>query len=392
MVAQRLSSTEILGAVRDFAPRIAEAGPRIEAERRIPPEIIQGLVEIGVFKVLVPRSMGGSEIPLPLYGEIMEAIARADGSTAWCASQGAVAALVSGFLPGAEEIFTDPHVIIASGAGTPGVAIEEDGGYRVTGRWPFGSGSRHATWLAGGCVMKRADGSTIPRENGAPQTCTAYFRASDAEFEDIWKVSGLRGTGSDLYAVTDYLVPRERVALMPYDRPLQSGPLYRFPAVGFTPVHAIGFASVALGLAGAMHDAFVELAATKVPRGVTGILRDNAVVQSRVAESEAMLRSCRMYLRQTVEAAWNATLAEGSVPHEHRVAIRLATTFSILQAMKVADATFHAAGATAIFTSQPFERRFRDIHAVSQQVQGRAEHLETVGQALFGLEHDQQWL
>ncbi len=392
MVAQHLSATEIIDAVREFAPRIAEASPRIEQERRIPREIIQGLSEIGVFKVLVPRSMGGAEIPLPYYGEIMETIARADGSTAWCTSQGAVAALVSGFLPGAAEIFSDPDVIVASGAGTPGVAIETDGGWRVTGKWPFGSGSRHATWLAGGCVMQRADGSTILRDDGQPQTCTAYFRQSEAEFQDIWHVSGLRGTGSDLYGVADMFIQADRIALMPYDQPLESGMLYRFPRAGFTPVHAIGFSHVALGLAGAMHDAFIELATTKIPRGATGILRDNAVIQSRVAENEALLRSCRMYLRQTVEAAWDDALSQGSVSHDHRIAIRLATTFSILQAMKVADATFHMAGATAIFTSHPFERRFRDIHAVSQQVQGRAEHLETVGQALFGLEHEQQWL
>jgi alkylation response protein AidB-like acyl-CoA dehydrogenase len=392
MVAQIRSASEILEAVRAFAPRIEEAGPRIEAGRRIPPDIVQGLSEIGVFKVLVPRSMGGAEIPLPEYGPIMEAIARADGSTAWCCSQGAVAALVSGFLPAAMEIFSDPGVIIASGAGTPGVAVQTDGGWRATGKWPFGSGSRHATWLAGGCVMQRADGSTIMRNEDEPQTCTVYFRQSDAEFEDIWHVSGLRGTGSDLYGVSDMFIPADRVALMPYNTPIQPGPLYRVPAVGFTPVHAIGFSHVAIGLAGAMHDAFVELAKTKTPRGVTGVLRDNAVVQSRIAENEATLRSCRMYLRQTVEEAWDCVISTGSLTHDHRIAIRLATTFSILQAMKVADTTFHAAGATAIFTHHPFERRFRDIHAVSQQVQGRSEHLETVGQALFGLEHEQQWL
>ena len=392
MVAQGLSATESLAAVRDFAPRIEEAGPRIEVERRIPPEIIQRLSEIGVFKLLVPRSMGGAEIPLPCYGEIMETIARADGSTAWVCSQGAVAALVSGFLPGAMEIFSDPGVRIASGAGTPGTAIQTDGGWQITGKWPFGSGSRHATWLAGGCVMQRPDGSTILRDDGQPQTCTAYFRQSEAEFEDIWHVSGLRGTASDLYGVADMFIPDERIALMPYNQPIEPGPLYRVPAVGFTPVHAIGFSHVALGLAGAMHDAFLELAMTKIPRGVTGVLRDNAVIQSRVAENEAMLRSCRAYLRQTIESAWDCILSQGSLSHDHRIAIRLATTFSILQAMKVADTTFHAAGATAIFTHHPFERRFRDIHAVSQQVQGRSEHLETVGQAMFGLEHEQQWL
>ncbi|HEX3244928.1 MAG TPA: acyl-CoA dehydrogenase family protein [Chloroflexota bacterium] len=392
MVAQRLTAAEILDAVRAFAPRINEAGPRIEAERRIPRDIVDRLSEIGVFKVLVPRSMGGAEIALPEYGPIMETIARADGSTAWCCSQGATAALVSGFLPGAAEIFNDPGVIIASGAGTPGTATETDGGWRVTGRWPFGSGSRHATWLAGGCVMQRADGSTILRDNGQPQTCTAYFPQAEAEFEDIWHVSGLRGTASDLYAVTDKFVRPDRIALMPYDDPIEPGPLYRVPAVGFTPVHAIGFSHVAIGLAGAMHDAFVDLAMTKIPRGVTGVLRDNAVIQSRVAENEATLRSCRVYLRQTVEAAWDCILSQGRLAHDHRIAIRLATTFSILQAMKVADTTFHAAGATALFTHHPFERRFRDIHAVSQQVQGRSEHLETVGQAMFGLEHEQQWL
>src|SRR5215212_6290040 len=153
MVAQYEATSTIVQRVRDFAPRIVETGHEIERNRRLPQSLIDGLTELGVFKLLVPRSLGGSELPLPVYIQVIEEIAKADGSTAWCVSQGAVAALASSFLPeaGAQEIFSAQDARIASGAGTPGKAVKVDGGYRVTGRWPFGSGSRHSTWLAGGC-------------------------------------------------------------------------------------------------------------------------------------------------------------------------------------------------------------------------------------------------
>ncbi len=133
-------------------------------------------------------------------------------------------------------------------------------------------------------------------------------------------------------------------------------------------------------------DAFVELARDKIPRGVKRTLRDNNVVQAQVAQSEARLRAARALLLGSLEQIWRDIAQSGRLTLDHNTTIRLASTWAIHQARDVVDTAYHAAGATAIFESNPFERRFRDIHTVIQQYQGRQAHFETVGQVLLGLE------
>ena len=216
------------------------------------------------------------------------------------------------------------------------------------------------------------------------------FPAASVEVVDVWHVSGLRGTGSDAFTVTDLYVPH--AYSVSRDDPAERrhpGPLYCFPAGS---LYASGFAGVALGLARAMLDAFVELAREKTPRGGHRTLRDNHVVQSEVAQAEARLRSARMFLLGSLGEIWGEVGRSGTLTMEQRMTIRLAATYAIHQARDVADAAYAAAGSSAIFTAGAFERRFRDIHAVTQQLQGRQSHFETVGQFLLGLDPDTQFV
>ena len=248
------------------------------------------------------------------------------------------------------------------------------GGYRLSGTWSFASGSHHATWL----------GAHVPEPDGSGAIRTLLFSKTSAEMKDTWHVVGLRGTGSDGYAVADLFVPAEfTVPRGPEIRPREPGRLYCFTRGN---LYASGYAGVALGIARGMLEDFVELARDKVPCGAKGTLRENNVIQSQVAQAEAKLRSSRAFLLGTLDEMWDEAGRSGHFSRAQSANLRLASTWAIHQARDVVSALYHAAGSTAIFDDNPFERRFRDMHTASQQSQGRPVHLETVGQILLGLE------
>ena len=385
----------LLQTARDLGPRVAADADQIEADRQLPKPLVAALADAGLFRMLLPRSLGGAEVEPLAFARVIEEIARADASTAWCLSQACGCSMIAAVLEPAVawEIFSaDPRAILAWGPAPDGraSAVAVDGGYRVTGRWSFASGCRHASWLGGVCPVEEPDGTPRRRPDGSPDIRTMLFPAADAEIIDIWRVSGLRGTGSDAFAVRDLFVPAGRAARRDDAATRREpGPLYLFP---LTSLYASGFASVALGIARASLDAFIELARDKTPRGARSVLRENAVIQAQVARAEAQHRSARAWLHATLHDIWTAVSAHGVLTLEQRATIRLATTYAIHQSAEVVDTAYHAAGATAIFDANPFERRFRDIHAVTQQAQGRQAHYETVGQFLLGLDPDRLFL
>jgi alkylation response protein AidB-like acyl-CoA dehydrogenase len=228
------------------------------------------------------------------------------------------------------------------------------------------------------------DGTPRLRPDASPIIRTLLFPKASAKFTDIWHVIGLRGTGSDSYSVTDLFVPEEYTVLREAEsKPRQPGLLYMFSSSN---IYSSGFAGVALGIARSALDAFVELARDKIPRGARRTLRDNNVIQSQTAQSEARLSAARAFLLGSLEEIWRDVARRGQLTLDHNTTIRLASTWAIHQACEVVDIAYHAAGATAIFESNPFERRFRDAHTVVQQYQGRQAHFETVGQVLLGLQ------
>jgi alkylation response protein AidB-like acyl-CoA dehydrogenase len=376
-----------VGRARELAPLIAAHAAEIERRRELPAAVRGALVERGLFRLLLPRSLGGAELLPAEFVPVIEEIAKTDASTAWCLNQTAGCSMTAAYLEpaAAREIFGPKDGILAWGPG-PGSARATNGGYRITAEFSFASGSHDATWLGAHLPILEVDGTPRHGGDGGPVVRTLLFPKSAARMTDIWRVIGLRGTGSDRYSVADLFVP-EAFCVARHDeaRPREEGPLYRFSNLQ---LYSAGFAGVALGIARAMFDAFVLLARDKVPRGAGRILAGNQVIQAQVAEAEARLSAGRAFLFAALDAATEATCRQPRLPLETRIQIRLAASFAIHEARAAAGILYHAAGATAIFAEGPFERRFRDIHAVAQQLQGRQEHFETVGQYLLGLEPD----
>jgi alkylation response protein AidB-like acyl-CoA dehydrogenase len=268
-----------------------------------------------------------------------------------------------------------------------------EGGYRLSGEWSFASGLHHANWLGASCELSTADGAPLRGNDGQPEKAMLVIPFGEAEILEQWDVNGLLGTGSDGYRVRDLFVPETYAARLPLEQPHEPGPLYLFVGgPSFISAFAVGFAAVALGVARATLDAFEELARTKNPRGLRGVLREQAIVQAAVGQGEGSLRAARAYLRETVADVWECVSRTGELTIEQRVRIRLAASHAIAAGTQVVDTAYHAAGSTAIFRAYPFERRFRDAHAVAQHVQGRPEHFETAGSFFVGLEPATEWL
>jgi alkylation response protein AidB-like acyl-CoA dehydrogenase len=368
---------------------VSAAADEIESTRRLPPALLDKLHEAGLFRLLLPRSSNGIETDPVTFFHVIETIAKADASTAWCLSQAGGCAMSAAYLdlPVAHAIFgSNPRAVLAWGPGPRVKAIECDGGYRVTGIWAFASGGRHATWLGAHCPIFRADGSPRLEANGIQEERTMLVRADDVEWTDIWNTVGLRGTASDQFALKDFFVPSDHSITREFDRECrESGPLYR---MSNHTCFQVGFAGVACGIARSALDNFLDIARNKVPRGQKSALRDNAVVQSNLAQSEVNLRAARGFVLQSMAEVWKSLSAGSMITVEQRITIRMAATNAIHKAREAVDFAYNAAGATAIFERHPLERRFRDIHTVTQQLQGRFSHFETVGAWMLGVDAD----
>jgi alkylation response protein AidB-like acyl-CoA dehydrogenase len=382
----RLAQTYLERAL-ELRPMLRAASDAIEAGRGVTPEIVAAMKERGIFRMLLPRSLGGAELDPLTYTAVLESLAQGDGSTAWCLGQNSGCSMIAPYLPAdtAREVFGGPDGILAWGPDVPGSGkgVAVDGGYKLSGQWGFATGSRHASWLGCHVSIFEPDGSPRLLPSGRQQVRTMVFPKSEARIIDNWHVLGLRGTGSDSYALKDHFVPQRRTAGRDnFDELREPGPLYQFTS-GM--IYAMSFAHVAMGIARGAFDSFIELARDKVPRGAKGTLRENNVVQSQVSQCEAKLKSARAYLRGVIGEMWDEAQAKGKIGPEHHPQLRLAATWAIHQARDVVATVYHAAGATAIFENNPLERRMRDIHAGTQQGQGRPIHFETVGQMLMGL-------
>ena len=372
---------------RELGAAIAAAADAIESTRRIPEPLLARLHASRLLRMLLPRSAGGDQTEPGTYVLAVEEIARHDASVAWNVFVANSSALIAAFLEldVARTIFADARTIIAWGPPNATRATAVAGGYRVSGTWDFASGCRNANWMGAHCHVVETDGSLRLNHLGRPAIRTLLFPAEQATLLDTWNTIGLRGTASDSYSVADLFVP-EAYSTTREDPSLrrERGPLYAFTMQG---LYAVGVASVALGIARAMLDEFIGLALRKTPRAL-GRLADNAVVQADVARAEARLGAARAYLLETLASIYAHADDVDPIDIADRARVRLACTNAIHGAIEVADFTYKAAGVDAIFPGSPFERRFRDIHTLSQQIQSRSAHFEAVGQVLLGMPPD----
>lgn len=372
---------------RAIAPLLIEEAPKIEALGQLTPNVVEALHAHGLYRTLLPRQLNGYGIGLDTFMKVMETLAAADASTAWCVGQASGCSMAAAYVdaPVAQDIWgNDSRGVLAWGFQLEGRAKVVPGGYRVTGKWGFGSGGHHATWMGAHCHVELPDGSLLKTEDGALVERTMLLRQDQLNWSSTWDVVGLRGTGSDTYTLNDVFVPEAYTVRRDIDSERRiDEPFFRFTT---TSAYACGFAGVSMGIARGMLDGLKQLAQNKKPSHTARTLRDSPVMHHLVAENEAKLRSARAFVLETIREAWEGIQQTGHLGTEHRVLMRLATTTAIRRAKEVAEFAYHEAGATAIFTSNMFERKMRDIHASAQQVQGRTGHIEVCGQYFLGLD------
>lgn len=370
------------------APVIRAARADIERGRELPPAVLAALHEARLFRLLLPRSLGGDEIDLPRLAETAAILSAADASVAWCVGQGGGCAMSAAFMEpaAAREVFGPANAVLAWGAGAAGKAVATEGGFRVSGAWTFASGSRHATWLGAHCRVYEADGSPRLRPDGRHMERTALFPRATATVRDVWQVMGLKGTGSDSYEVRDVDVAaaltldREN-----FDELTVPAPVFRFPT---TMAYSAAFSGVMLGIGRGTLDDLRDLALAKTPRGASSSMRESQVLQSDLARLEARWRALRALQLMTIREVWAAVAAGGTLSLQNRVDWRLATTHAITEGVQIVVEAYRLAGQTAIFEENPFEQRLRDALSASQQVQGRTTHYMTVGRYLLDLPPD----
>ena len=361
---------------RDLLPVIAAASPEHDDKRQLTRPVVEALIAGGFFSMLKTKAVGGMELRPSIFAQVTETFASVDGSTGWVVCQSNGCSTTSAYLSPeiAQEIFGWPGGIVAWGPpGSPYEATPVEGGYRITGKWRFMSGSQNATWLGAHLRIK-----------GTKEVKTFLYPKSSATFHDIWHTLGLRGTASNEYSVDDLFIPHERAIYRDDARNRRSNsPLYRFTS---NQLYSIGFGGVALGIARGTMDAFRQLPREKTRRGAGKPMFENNVVQSHVAQSEARWRSARYFLHAAADEALETIEQQGEMEPDQRTRLRLASTWAIQSSREIVNTLYHDCGSMAVFEENPFERRLRDIHTVAQQGQGRILHYETVGQIMLGLE------
>lgn len=372
-------------AARALQDRVRAAANQIEEQRRLPADLVETLREAGLFHMTIPHSIGGHEADPVAAARAVEEIAYADGSAGWCVMLAAQSTGFAGLMPEPEarEVFGNGGIV--AGTARPigrAVAVSEPvAGYIVSGRWPFASGSSHADWFMGECVVYDGDAARLDA-NGNQVTRAVFVPRSEVTTYDTWHTTGLRGTASNDFSVDQVFVPEARGFQMLVVEPQHPWVLYQYPQLVF-----MNHGSHALGLARAALDAATEVARTKRGWGDQP-LREVARVQTVIAEATAFIESARQYLYASAEDLWAAAQAGAEDTRLPRARVRLAASHAARSSLQAIDLLHATMGTTAVFVSSPLERVFRDMHTAAAHVMIGPLTYQAAGRVELGMEPD----
>jgi indole-3-acetate monooxygenase len=381
----------LLEAAATLEPLVRGFQNETERERRIPQQLVDQLRPLGFYSMVVPKALGGLQVDLLTFLHVAERMAQNDGSVGWNLANNAIGQLIALSLPpaGVEEIYADGPDTIIAGTAVPGggTARPVDGGYLVSGRWPFGSGCRESRWMMANFEVSDGDQLRL-NPDGTPSLYRGFFHPSECSILDNWNMTGMRGTGSHDWTVTDVFVPQRRTVLV--DGRLLVNQWYRWPgALYAVPVHALvgpHHSMIATGVARAGIDALTELAGAKVPRGRTGLLREQVQVQDAVARAEALLGAGQAFRDVAVGDVWDTVAAGEQTTLQQRARCRIAATFAVDSARQAMDLMYRAGGTTSSRRNHQLARCWGDLHVVAQAASVAPEWYAVTGRALLGLD------
>jgi len=368
---------ELVAAARALQPLVRRHADEAQRLRHVPDEVVRAMAAAGLYRIAAPAVFGGAEAPPRPTIEAIEAISEADGSTGWVLMIGIeTVGIGSSLMPRetAGRLFAEhPDLVMAGALNPQGRARRVEGGWRVTGRWPFASGCHGAHYFWGQCLVVDDPSRTleviVPRER--------------YEIIDTWDTFGLRGTGSHDVAVNDLFVPEAMTTAVAGEEPSHGGPLYKLPPFSRLAYNKVG---VATGIARAAIDHFVELAEGKTPRLARSRLRDRPRAQLAVAEAEAALRSARAFVFEAVDEAWETVMAGGRCDRRQRALVRLACSHACQEAIRAVELVHSAAGTSANEVDSLLGRARQDVAVVAQQIMVAPHFIEDAGRVLLGLD------
>ena len=390
-IPNSVTQRDILLATADAAAsRLATRVDEIEANGYLPQDIADELAAAGLYRLLTPVEYGGHEISVELFVEIIERLAQTDASAAWCTFISCTSCVLAGYLDPAvsQQLYGKPSLKAAGVFAPRGKAVREtrDGepGFRVSGRWFWGSATKNADVIQGGCLVLDSDGKPELLASGRPRVQSILFDRSQVTHLNNWNSFGLLGSGSGEFEVNNVFVPEAHSACLMADRALDR-PLYRFPVFGLL---GIGIGAVALGVGRHAMDTLLDLAVDKTPQSSSKTLAMRASTQQAVARAEARWRSARAFMMDAVRAGWNEAEKKGEIAVDTRRDIRLATTHAVHSAQEVVSSMFQLGGGNAIFAQSPLQRCLRDIHVITQHFMVSDSTYELTGRLLLGLDTD----
>lgn len=376
--------TDAVATARSFHERFRASSDQLEAQRRMPDALARDMASAGMFRLLVPKCYQGLEVHPQEFFDAIATTAEADGAIGWCQMIGTTTGMMSASLPElwSQTMYGDHPDTITTGVTAPiGKAVREGGNLRVSGRWPFGSGSQVSDWICGGCLIQGEDGPEL-NDAGAPKALLVFFPAAEVTIhEDSWRTSGLRGTGSNDIEVNNLLVPEGRWVELG-GRPQIDTPLYRFPTLGLL---ALGVSAVSIGIARHAISAFVELATGKVPTGSGRTLAERAAAQKDLAQADALVQSAAALTQVAINTSWEVASRGDRLSTENKAQLRLAASNNAWAAAKAVDLVYHAAGGSAIYETSPLQRCFRDVHVATQHIMVAQPTYEVIGRVRLGL-------
>jgi len=367
-----------LEAIQNLSSLIAQHRESSDRDRYINQSVHDKMADAGLFRLWLPKSLGGPELSPVEFLTVVEAVAALDGSVGWIVGNGGGMSRAGGYLPEAtaREVFADTPAFVASSTAAVGKALPEDGGFRISGKWFFASGAYHATWFMGLCASKNSDGTD------GPIFC-CYLPREKVTIHDTWHVSGLRGTGSYEFEVSDVFVPTEYTHDLVTPLSTQSGILYQLPGIS---AFAWTVAVVPLGIARAAIDTFKEMATRKTRAGTAAVMCERELIQSMVGRVETLHAAARALLVNSMTELMSAVNIGGKNLVQARIKLRTAAANAAETAVRIVDKLAVEAGAIAIFESCSLERAVRDLHAVAKHIAMSPNIYATAGKIELGLD------
>jgi alkylation response protein AidB-like acyl-CoA dehydrogenase len=375
-----------LAKVRTLAPLIAQYRDESEQQRYLAKPVYDAMREMGLFKLWQPRVIGGDEIDMHTALEITEQLAQYDGSTAWNFMIGLQSSALLGFMPEdvIVEMMKDDLMATLGGSGMPGgIAVPAKGGYRVSGRWAFTSGSQHTRWLCGNCMIQD-DGVTRLGPDGNPELRFLWFNSDQYTLIDTWDTMGLRASGSGDFEVKDVFVPEDRYVVGQLTKSAyQPATIFQI-RIGL--LLSSTFAAVAIGIAREALAAFIELSASKKPRQSNKTLAEFESVANVIGRAEAKIVASHHFLHNAMCVnLWQAAQEGRGDDEERAIECYYASAFAAQNCNEAVEMLQEAAGGTGVYRKSPIERCFRDVHMVSKHLGSAPSNYTRGGRFRLGL-------